>query len=280
MSTITNQFRFGILGCGNLGESLLKLILKSHPKTAVCVSCKTNARSDYISRLYGVTCFTDNKSLAKSSRNIFICVKPFIVKEVCQEIGDHKTVISTAAGVTISQLRRWLPNTIIYRCMPSITIESDFGCVACYGGPTYNDQTLECIFGSQSTLWVNDESKLDIITALSGCGPAWIAVIYEKLVSIGVNLGLNNGESELLVSNVLEGTGKLLQDYSSQAIITKVASKGGATEAGLAFLKVYSLENILSGAVTTAYQRIKTISTTIDKNEQSVVVDDGQSTDQ
>ena len=193
---------------------------------------------------------------------VILAVKPNQIKPICNEINsliiekkDLPVVISIAAGVTTTSIKDYiiqenlshLQNFLnIYRAMPNLCASNGDSITGLFGSSvsdiTISKNIVSEIFNSVGEiLWVKKESDLNIVTAISGSGPAYIFYIMEIMINSAQKLGLSEKDAKKLVTMTLIGSGKMglsIQNLKEQ--ISKVSSKGGTTEAAI---KVFEKEN-------------------------------------
>lgn len=245
-----------------LGASSITMLNK-HPS-------EINATSlDNISalrRTEGFMVYKSNQKLSENCSTLFISVKPNQVESICHDIKDtvkeDDIIISVAAGVDLYHLDKWLPKGKKVRAMPNLPIEIGHGAVALYSDQTDPEfkQKIESYFKGSTCLWVDEEHKIDTVTAVSGCAPAYIGYYLKQMIQSGINLGLTKEEATTLLIPTFIGTSKLLNKFSSQEIIAMTACKGGATEKAMKIFDQKDLEGIITSVQTSALNRIKEIS--------------------
>jgi len=213
---------------------------------------------------------------------VILAVKPNQVKSICNEINsliiekkDLPVVISIAAGVTTTSIRDYiiqenlshLQNFLnIYRAMPNLCASNGDSITGLFGSSvsdiTNSKNTVSEIFNSVGEiLWVKKEADLNIVTAISGSGPAYIFYIMEIMINSAQELGLSEKDAKKLVAMTLIGSGKMglsIQNLKEQ--ISKVSSKGGTTEAALKVFEKENLSLIFNQAIEAAHARSKEIS--------------------
>lgn len=264
--------KIGIIGCGNLGKHLLECVSKNILKDNITVSVKSLENSKKLYYKYGIKVYRDNgkigcsgnKNIAKSSDIIFLTVKPNEIFEICKnispEINNQNIIVSAAAGIPISSLTKYLPNNIpIIRCMPNIAISEGKGVITYTGNQnvTYKHQKiLEKVTEGPANIWFENEDKIDMSTAISGCGPAFIAEIMRNYIKAGENIGFSRRESEMLFNLTFQGTFELSKKYELSEIIENVASKGGATERGLEEFKKMGISDCIFKTLNQSYKRV------------------------
>jgi len=213
---------------------------------------------------------------------VILAVKPNQVKSICNEINsliiekkDLPVVISIAAGVTTTSIRDYiiqenlshLQNFLnIYRAMPNLCASNGDSITGLFGSSvsdiTNSKNTVSEIFNSVGEiLWLKKEADLNIVTAISGSGPAYIFYIMEIMINSAQELGLSEKDAKKLVVMTLIGSGKMglsIQNLKDQ--ISKVSSKGGTTEAAIKVFEKENLGLIFNQAIEAAHARSKEIS--------------------
>ena len=272
------------IGYGHMAEAIYQRLDKSLFKNIFLIE-KDDDRRIYIDKKkYGKT------QLLKSLQGINFCnsdivilaVKPNQIKSICNEINslmmgkkDLPVVISIAAGVTTTSIKDYiiqenlshLQNFLnIYRAMPNLCASNGDSITGLFGSSvsdiTNSKNTVSEIFNSVGEiLWVKKETDLNIVTAISGSGPAYIFYIMEVMINSAQELGLSEKDAKKLVAMTLIGSGKMglnIQNLKEQ--ISKVSSKGGTTEAALKVFEKENLSLIFNQAIKAAHARSKEIS--------------------
>ncbi len=254
----------GFIGGGNMAEALIKGIRQSGVKD-ITVSEPREERRIYLEKTYSVKATPDNKEVVKNSNIIILAVKPQNMDEVTAGIADSvtadKIIVSIAAGVTLSYLSSRLKTSNIIRVMPNtpalvqegISVLTLCECVADKEMVLVRD-----IFMSVGKVLVLPEKYMDAVTAVSGSGPAFIALFVEKMADAGVVAGLNRDNAYELAIQTLIGTAKLLETgMPPDKLREMVTSPGGTTAAGLKVFEEKGLKDIVSAAIEAATNRSK-----------------------
>ena len=272
------------IGYGHMAEAIYQRLDKSLFKNIFLIEKDDDRRISIDKKRQGKT------QLLKSLQGIKFCnsdivilaVKPNQVKSICNEINsliiekkDLPVVISIAAGVTTISIKDYiiqenlshLQNFLnIYRAMPNLCASNGDSITGLFGSSvsdiTISKNTVSEIFNSVGeTLWVKKEADLNIVTAISGSGPAYIFYIMEIMINSAQELGLSEKDAKKLVTMTLIGSGKMglsIQNLKEQ--ISKVSSKGGTTEAALKVFEKENLSLIFNQAIEAAHARSKEIS--------------------
>jgi pyrroline-5-carboxylate reductase len=203
---------------------------------------------------------------------IVIAVKPQIIDEVLPAIGSSvgpsTVVLSIAAGRTLANLASHLPQgTAIVRAMPNTPAAIGQGMtVACASAEVTRDQALFCnmlLEAVGDVIWMDDESLIDAVTAVSGSGPAYVFLLAECLAEAGVAQGLDPELAARLARATIAGAGELLRrsDLSPAELRQNVTSPRGVTAAALeALMGKDGLNDLLKRAVAAAAKRSRELS--------------------
>ena len=272
------------IGYGHMAEAIYQRLDKSLFKNIFLIEKDDDRRISIDKKRH------DKTQLLKSLQGIKFCnsdiiilaVKPNQIKSICNEINsliiekkDLPVVISIAAGVTTTSIKDYiiqenlshLQNFLnIYRAMPNLCASNGDSITGLFGSSvsdiTNSKNTVSEIFNSVGEiLWVKKEANLNIVTAISGSGPAYIFYIMEIMINSAQELGLSEQDAKKLVTMTLIGSGKMglsIQNLKEQ--ISKVSSKGGTTEAALKVFEKENLSLILNQAIEAAHARSKEIS--------------------
>ncbi len=265
MTTHTIAF----IGAGNMARSLIGGLLADHwPAERIHVSDPDPGQIDVIRRQYpGVFTTSDNRTNVEHADIVLLAVKPQSVKEAAQGLAGHlpaseTLIISIVAGVRSSDLIHWLRGEFpVVRCMPNTPALVGSGATGLFANALVTDQQrdiAESILRAVGlTLWLEIESQLDAVTALSGSGPAYFFLIMEALEEAGKELGLAGDAARLLTLQTAFGASKLaLESQESLATLRqRVTSPGGTTEKALAVLESGEIRNLFAKALQAAASR-------------------------
>jgi pyrroline-5-carboxylate reductase len=253
------------IGAGNMASSLIGgLITDGYDPQKIWAS--TPKFLEGVNEA-GVNITPDNKIAAKNADVIVLAVKPALMKVVAEELAEivaanKALVISVATGVREVDLCRWLgETTAIVRCMPNTPALIRCGATALYANSqvsTEQKNLAESILRAVGVaVWINEESQLDTVTALSGSGPAYFFLIIEALENAAMELGLTAEMARLLTAQTAVGAARMAleSNCSVQELRKKVTSPGGTTERAVHVLEENRVREILTKAVQAARQR-------------------------
>jgi pyrroline-5-carboxylate reductase len=210
----------------------------------------------------------DNRALASASDVVVLCVKPSQARAVVEEIADAiagKLLVSICASVTTADLRAWSGGRCgVVRAMPNTPCLIGAGMtVLSPGAGTTADQMDAALrmFAPLGRTAVLDESLMDGVTGLSGCGPAYVFLIVEALSEAGVKLGIDRSTSTLLAAQTLRGAAEMVLERGVHpaALKDEVTTPAGCTIDGLMALEDGRLRSTLIGGVIAAANRSKTL---------------------
>ncbi|MDR1952151.1 MAG: pyrroline-5-carboxylate reductase [Elusimicrobiota bacterium] len=255
------------IGSGNMAQAIISGILKAkmiEPKNIVCNDIDKN-KLNALSNNFRVSAQAE-KSLAIADADIiFLSIKPQNMKNVLDEINPFvKTdniVISIAAGITTETIEKSFDKKIaVIRAMPNTPALSLAGitalCAGKYALPA-NMEKSKVLFSAIGKVEIEDESKFDIITALSGSGPAYVFYLCSLMAQAAIKLGFDKNSAEKFAVQTIYGAGKMLAEsgLSSEELTLRVKSPNGTTEAALKYFESKDLEDIVFKAMEEAAKR-------------------------
>lgn len=269
-----NTKRIGFIGAGNMATSLISgLITSGHSVDQIWASDTNQERLQYLSDKFGINTSGNNQVLINEVDVVVLAVKPQILHEVAREISEvlannNILVVSIAAGITHSSLSQWLgKNVSIVRCMPNTPALVRSGATALFANDQVSEDhknLAENILRSVGIcLWVDFESELDAVTAVSGSGPAYFFLLMEAMERSAEELGLSENTARLLIQQTAIGAAKIaLESEESPAILReRVTSPGGTTEQALNVLAEGNFLTLVSKALHAARDRSIEMST-------------------
>ena len=248
-----------VIGAGKIGEAVANSLAKS-PKVSGVIMTKRNVSTLAKAGSPKVTVTTDNKAAAKKAGLVIVAVKAGDAKHVLGEISPYtagKVVISLMAAITIDRLERALPKAKVVRAMPNIAAIVGEAITAFSPGTRLSGtdvSRVEEVLGTFGDSVNVPESLLNPITALSGSGPAYIAVVIEAMVSAGLKVGIPRDIALKLVTKTLTGTADLLSEKKMHPAELRdtVTTPAGTTIAGIYELERGSLRTSMMNAVEAA----------------------------
>ena len=248
--------KVGFIGCGKMASAIIKGVLSSKflKKSQVIASEVNEEFANAKEKELGIKVFTDNKTVAKNSDVIFLAVKPQFIKEILQEIkndlNEDKLIVSIAAGVSTKTIEDEIGKEVaLIRVMPNAPAVILEGMSGIAKGKYANAEQIEFVKALLSKIGkciVIDEDNIDILTAISGSGPAFFYKMLHEMALAGEKLGLDYENSLFLATQTAIGSAKLMQqsDLSAVELVKTVATKGGCTQVGIDFMDEMNMEEI------------------------------------
>jgi pyrroline-5-carboxylate reductase len=260
--------RILFVGGGNMATSLIGgLLSRGHAAADLVVADPDAAQRTRLERDYHVATAADAASALGGVQTVVLAVKPQQMATVARGLamalsGRRPLVISVAAGIRLQDLARWLgPDVPLVRTMPNRPALMGAGITALYAAPGVDAAaraTAEGILAACGpTVWVPDEAQMDVVTAVSGSGPAYFFLLIECLEAAGIELGLDPGAARQLAIETARGAGRMAAESaeSPAELRQQVTSKGGTTAAALEVLEAADVRGIFARAVAAGAAR-------------------------
>jgi pyrroline-5-carboxylate reductase len=262
------RMRLGIVGCGQMGEALLRGMLTAalvEPE-GVLGADPDQERMNMIVQRYGIRTARDSRAVAQGGVEVLLlAVKPQAINELFAElkgaVSDRTLVISIVTGVQLVRLEAELgERTRVVRAVPNTPALVGSGMTAVAGGAHVSPDDLKTavdLFNAVGTTLVVEERHMNAVTGLSGSGPAYAFVMIEALADGGVKAGLARDVALQLAARTLAGAAQLLLQTGEHPgqLKDRVASPGGTTIAGLRELEAGGVRAALINAVEAAAMR-------------------------
>jgi len=260
--------KIGFLGVGKMGEALIEGLRKSGSDISVMGSTRTEESAKAAAKKLGIACSTDSLGVVKACQIIVLSVKPHQAQDLLECMAGSFTkdhlIISICASLTLEQIKTWSGGKAkIIRAMPNTPALIGEGMSVLCAGSDVSDteiKTAEALFHSVGKTAVVEESLMDGVTGLSGCGPAYIYLIIEALSEAGVKVGLSRKLSTLLAAQTLKGAAEMVLSRAGEhpaAMKDEVTTPAGCTIDGLMALEEGGLRVTLIKAVLAATRRSK-----------------------
>jgi len=258
----------GFIGAGNMARSIAGgLLANDWPKDKIILSDPDPAQQQATKQALGTTVYASNDELVNHANILVLAVKPQILAQVSKDISgliakNKPLIISIAAGIRVSDLARWLGNDIaIVRAMPNTPALVGAGACGLFANNNANEQQREeaetIMRATGVTVWVQDEKMMDVITALSGSGPAYFLLVMEAMESAAISSGLDRDAARLLTMETALGAAKMALESGEEPgnLRNRVTSPGGTTEAALKVLEEGRIVTIFQEAIKAATAR-------------------------
>ncbi len=254
------------IGGGNMATALIGGLAEAGDATEIRVAAPSAETRERLARDHGVRGFEPGHGAIVGADVIVLAVKPQILPGVLAQIGEHlapgQCVISVVAGITLATLRRAFPGGVsLVRAMPNTPSLLGLGATGLYADPACSAddrEAAERVMGAAGlTVWVDDEDLVNVVTGVSGSGPAYFYLFTEALADAGERLGLPQATAETLAVHTAHGAGAmLLRDHAGAAELRRrVTSPGGTTQAAIETLETGGLRALVDQAVKAATDR-------------------------
>lgn len=243
------------------------LIASGHPPSAITASDPYPASLDSLKAATSIATYSDNAEAVKNADVVILAVKPQVMADATASIAsavqtNSALVLSIAAGVTVAAMEARLgTDAAIVRCMPNTPALLGEGASGLYANKNvtakqqdYAEQILSAV---GITCWVNEESALDAITALSGSGPAYFFLFTEAMIDAGVSLGLEREVASKLALQTGLGAARMgiESDVDLAELRKRVTSPAGTTEKAIESFEANHLRDTITKAMQAAAQR-------------------------
>jgi len=250
-----------IIGFGNMGQAIAQSLRKAQLRYDISASSLDVA--DFEKTTSILSAKPDNSYITlKDANAVILAVKPqdleTAAKETKDKIQKNAILVSIAAGVTIAKIRKLFGRGKIVRVMPNIGLSVGQGISAWKSSrlsSTDEKNARQLLNDLSENFEVNKEELIDAVTAISGSGPAYFFLFAEALEKSATALGLGEKDARALVEKTLSASASLQKGASYEALVRKVASKGGTTEAALRVFKKRGLSRIVEEAAKAAFNR-------------------------
>jgi pyrroline-5-carboxylate reductase len=263
------SLRITFIGGGNMARGIIGgLLSQGADPDRITVTAPSDASRTALTQTFGVRVTADNNAAVEQAQVVVLAVKPQLMAGVVRSLApalqtSKPLVISVAAGIRASSLAAWMGAGIaLVRAMPNRPALIGAGATGLYADDTTSPsmrQLAETVLATTGIcVWVQRESDIDVVTALSGSGPAYFFRLAELMAEAAVAQGLDPLVARRLAAQTLAGAGQLVaaeSDADLARMRAAVTSKGGTTEAALAQFSALDLGKIVTAAMQAAARR-------------------------
>jgi pyrroline-5-carboxylate reductase len=265
------QYEIGVIGAGNAAEGIVHGILRNTLLFAdrMIASARSEARRKHFADRFQIAVTDDNRHLVRNSDIVILAVKPQQYVEVCgefaMEVRPEHLIVSIMAGVGTSSLEAMFPHVParVVRAMPNLPSHVGAGmagvCKGQHAQPVDLLRAQRIFEAGGRTVVIEDESRMDAVTAVSGTGPAYFYFFVEAMTAAAERIGLPRQQAALLAKQTCFGAARMMLETgeSPESLRRKVTSPGGTTQAAMdSFAENQVLEHIVD-AVEAAWKRSK-----------------------
>ena len=254
----------GVMAEAILGRAIAGQVLAA---TDICVAEPIADRRAYLSDTYGVAVNGDNAAAVDGAGMVVLSVKPQHFAAAADplkgKLGGEQTVLSIIAGLTIGTISQGLAHGAVIRVMPNTPAQIGEGMSVWTATAAVNAEALaaaKALLGVMGVEWqVADEHYLDMATALSGSGPAYVFTFIESLVEAGVYMGMPRDMATTLAVQTVVGSAKLVSETGDNPTLLRerVTSLGGTTAEALRELERRGFRATILEAVAAAHRRAR-----------------------
>lgn len=265
------------IGAGNMARAIMGgLISNGYPAEKIWATDTQKERMADL-RQQGLNTTTDNNSAIAAADIVILAVKPQVLKTAAMDMAatvqQHKPlIISVAAGILCDNLEQWLGgNLAVVRCMPNTPALVGKGASGLYGNQQVSDsqrqQTSEIMQATGIALWVEQETQLDAVTAVSGSGPAYYFMVMEAMVAAGEKLGLSREVAEQLTIQTALGAAEMANqsDVDPAELRRRVTSPKGTTEQAIKTFQQDGLIELFEKAMQACNDRSEALAVELGK---------------
>jgi pyrroline-5-carboxylate reductase len=263
------QRKIAFIGSGVMGEAMIAGLLRQGmaPLRSLVASESRSERIEEMRALYGITMTTDNAEATSQADVVVLSIKPQSLSKVFTSvrghIQPHALVLSIVAGAPIKKIADGLAHAAIVRSMPNTPAQIGEGITVWTAASTVTEEQQQMaqriLQALGEEVFVEDETYLDMATALSGTGPAYVFLFMEAMVDAGVHLGFHRSISERLVAQTVRGS---VDYYLKKKTVShlasmrnQVTSPAGTTAAAVYYLEKAGFRTAISRAIWAAYER-------------------------
>lgn len=269
--------KIGFVGTGQMGEAILRGVLSAglfEPDDIYVMDVLDN-RLQYLKENFKITHLSSDKNTAynyivDNCDIVLLCIKPQVSKDVLKYIKDcnwnkeKHVIISIMGGIKTSFIEQYLPDIPVVRVIPNTPMLVNIGASGVAPGKSASHSHAQLVYDIFKTLGVSylvEEKFIDPITAISGCGPAYVYMMIEAMADGGVDLGLPREMAQTLAAQTVMGSAKMVLDIDEHPgrLKDKVCSPGGSTIAGVKALEQGAFRGTIMNAIEAGKIRMEEV---------------------
>ena len=261
--------KIAFIGGGNMASSIIGgMLANGFQPEQICVGNRGEEKRQRLEQTYGIATMADNHAAVASAEIVVMAVKPQVMgaglTDLASSIGPDTVVVSVAAGIQLSNLQTWLgEDRAVIRVMPNTPSMVRCGAAGLFANNLVNEvqkASVEAIFNAVGiSCWVDDEAKIDAVTAVSGSGPAYFFLMMETMQKVGQELGLSEQVARELTLQTALGAAKMAStsEHNTTELRLQVSSPGGTTRAAIATFQALDVEETFRQAMEAARDRAR-----------------------
>ncbi len=261
--------KVGLIGGGNMGRAIAGGLLRGGMHaTDLIIAEPLPEQCDLLRKeLYGIMVTDDNHAVAAAVETLLFSVKPQILKPVCADVAEfvqqsRPLIMSIAAGPKIEDIDLWLGGGLsVVRVMPNQPALIDQGISALFANDRTDKSGREMaekiMTAVGQVVWLDSESKMDAVTAVSGTGPSYFYLLIDCMIEAGIKSGIDAETARTLAVETARGATSLAsaETESMSSLIERVRSPGGTTTAAFELLDEADVRGIFAAAIDAAERR-------------------------
>ncbi|GAB3377872.1 pyrroline-5-carboxylate reductase [Lysobacter fragariae] len=268
-----NPNTIAFIGGGNMAHSLIGgLVARGTPSGAIRVAEPVAELRESLARDFHVPTFADNALAVTGTATWVLAVKPQVLRAVCESLAataqaTRPLVVSIAAGITSAQLDRWLGGNIaVVRTMPNTPALLGAGVTGLFANAGVDDaqraRADALLEAAGKTVWIDDEARMDAVTAVSGSGPAYVFLLAEAMQAAGEAQGLPSEAARALALQTILGAARMLTEGSEEPaeLRRRVTSPNGTTQAAIETFEAGGFRELVASAIGAATERGRQLS--------------------
>jgi pyrroline-5-carboxylate reductase len=270
---MTSASSVAFIGGGNMARSLIGgLIARGTAAADIHVSEPVDVLRDALAADFGVQVGADNASAAAAAGLWVLAVKPQVMRAVCEALAplaqaNRPLVVSIAAGITAAQLQRWLGGGVaVVRTMPNTPALLGAGVTGLFASDEVDaagrERAATLLSSAGKTVWIDDEARMDAVTATSGSGPAYIFLLAEAMEEAAIAEGLPADAARTLVLQTILGAARMLTESGEPPaeLRRRVTSPNGTTQAAVETFEAGGFRALVARAIANATERGRQLS--------------------
>jgi pyrroline-5-carboxylate reductase len=258
------------IGCGNMAAAIIGgLVQSGWPSHAIMASNSSRPKLDALKESLNIAVTQDNQQALDFADIVVLAVKPQVLPQVCQQLNNiqQRLLISVAAGIPTQQIGLWLSQpAAVVRAMPNTPALIQQGATGLFANELVNAQQkhmAEIVFDAVGhSVWVEQESQMDLVTAIAGSSPAYFFLMMQAMLEQAVAGGIEEKAAFELISQSMLGAASLARardDISLEQLRRSVTSPGGTTAAAIQSFQQHDFKGIIKQALAAAVNRGKAL---------------------
>lgn len=265
--------RIVFIGAGNMASAIFGGMLDSgYPAEAIVATSRSQEKRDDISQRYGIRTMQDNLAAVQEADVVILAVKPQMMRDLCLSLREavqvrRPLVVSVAAGLDAATLDGWLGGGLaLIRCMPNTPSLVGAGVSGLYANDRVSDDERQLVTELLTSVglveWVDQETQIEAVTAISGSGPAYFFLFMESLEAAGIELGLPAESARRLSLQTAFGAAKMAREseFDPAELRRRVTSPNGTTERAINAFEEAGLRDIVGRATQACAERARELS--------------------